>query len=255
MAGRDTVLVTGGVDGLGRAIARACLEAGWQVHVCDLNAVAVSNFVAEHPSISATVADVGRGDDVRRLFREAQTRLGPIGALINNVGIGGPSAAIEMISLADWEECLRVNVTGTFLCMQAAVEQMKKAGGGSIINISSASTRTRLPLRTPYIASKFAVEGMTLNAARELGPYGIRCNALLPGVLNNARMDGIVARRAEAEGRTAREVERDLLSMISLRARTELEEVAAMALFLASVAGARVTGELIAVSGNLEWEI
>jgi NAD(P)-dependent dehydrogenase (short-subunit alcohol dehydrogenase family) len=131
---------------------------------------------------------------------------------------------------------------------------MKNNGGGAIVNISTASTRTRLPMRTAYIASKFALEGLTLNAARELGKHSIRCNAILPGIMNNARMDAIIAARAQREKKTAREIEHEFLRYVALGKRTEPEEVAESACFLASPAGARITGELISVSGYMGWD-
>jgi NAD(P)-dependent dehydrogenase (short-subunit alcohol dehydrogenase family) len=248
------VLITGGADGIGKAIALRFLSAGMRVHVCDMRREAVEAVCVEHGAISASVADVGVADDVMRLFAEAGKTLGTIDVLVNNVGIGGPRAPIEQIAIDEWERTFAVNVGGTLRCMQAAIPQMKARRSGAIINISTASTRTRLPSRTAYVASKFAVEGLTLNAARELGPFGIRCNAILPGIMNNARMDGIIATRAAAEGRDAAEIEQEYLGSVSLRCRTEPEDVAEAAFYLASAAAARVTGELLSVSGNLEWE-
>jgi NAD(P)-dependent dehydrogenase (short-subunit alcohol dehydrogenase family) len=251
-----TAIVTGGADGIGAAIARRFLAAGHAVHICDNRPEPLAAMLQANPGMSGSVADVGRRDDVLALFAEAGEAFGTagLGTLVNNVGIGGPRAALEDIDPADWEESLRVNATGTFHCMQAAVRAMKPRGGGAIINISTVSTRTRLPLRTPYIASKFAVEGLTLNGARELGRHGIRCNALLPGMMNNARMDGIIARRAREEGRDPAAIEAEFLRFIALGQRTEPEEVAETAFFLASPAGARITGELISVSGGMGWE-
>ncbi len=258
MSGSDgglNAVVTGGADGIGAAIARRFAGAGWHVHICDVRREALEAMLGAHPGMRGTVADVGDGDDVAHLFADAlEWMAGGIGCLVNNVGVGGPRAAFEDIALADWEESFRINVTGTFRCMQAAIPGMKARGGGAIVNISTVSTRTRLPLRTPYVASKFAVEGLTLNAARELGAHRIRCNALLPGMMNNARMDGIIARRAEEEGRPPSDIEADYLRFIALGERTEPEDVAETALFLASPAGARITGELISVSGYMGWE-
>ena len=248
------VLVTGGADGIGKAIALRFLSAGMRVHVCDVRIEAVDAMRAEHGTVSASVADVGLAEDVARLFAEAREALGTIDVLVNNVGIGGPRGPIEKIAIDEWDRTFAVNVSGMLRCMQAVIPQMKERRAGAIVNISTASTRTRLPSRTAYIASKFAVEGLTLNAARELGPFGIRCNAILPGIMNNARMDGIIATRAAAEGRDAAEIEQEYLGSVSMRCRTEPDDVAEAAFYLASAAAARVTGELLSVSGNLEWE-
>jgi NAD(P)-dependent dehydrogenase (short-subunit alcohol dehydrogenase family) len=149
---------------------------------------------------------------------------------------------------------LDVNVTAMFVAMQAVIPGMKRRGGGVIVNFSTGSTRTRLPNRTAYVVSKFAVEGLTLNAARELGPHNIRVNAILPGMIDNARMRGIIAAKAQETGRAPDAIEADYLRYISLRRQTQPADLADMVLFLASDAGRMVTGELIAVSGNLEWE-
>ena len=141
-----------------------------------------------------------------------------------------------------------------FHAMKLAIPGMKRRGGGAIVNFSTGSTRTRLPMRTAYVVSKFAVEGLTLNAARELGPFKIRCNAILPGMIDNARMQGIVAAKARETGQAPEEVEAGYLRYISMRSKTQPSDLAEMVLFLASDAGRLISGELIAVSGNLEWE-
>jgi NAD(P)-dependent dehydrogenase (short-subunit alcohol dehydrogenase family) len=249
-----SVVVTGGADGIGAAIAVRFAKEGYSVHICDNRAEALTAMLREYPDIHGTLADVGAPEDVASLFREANAWMGAIGVLVNNVGIAGPRVALEEISYQDWMETFRVNVGGAFTCMQHAVSSMKNSGGGAIINISTASTRTRLPMRTAYIASKFALEGLTLNAARELGRHGIRCNAILPGIMNNARMDAIIAARAQREGKTACEIEDEFLRYVALGERTQPEEVADAAFFLASPAGARITGELLSVSGYMGWD-
>jgi NAD(P)-dependent dehydrogenase (short-subunit alcohol dehydrogenase family) len=197
---------------------------------------------------------VGLPDDVARLFLEARAWMGDIDVLVNNVGIAGPRALIEDIAVADWQQSMNVNVGGMLYCMQQAIPSMKARQHGAIINFSTGSTRTRLPRRTAYVASKFAVEGLTLNAARELGPFNVRCNAILPGAINNARMRKIIGDRAEEVGQPVEAVTRDMLRFISMRTTVEPEEIADMVLFLASDGAQKVTGELISVSGNVEWE-
>jgi NAD(P)-dependent dehydrogenase (short-subunit alcohol dehydrogenase family) len=250
----DHVVVTGGADSVGRVIAERFLARGDKVHICDVRPEALKETLAANPGITGTHADVGDHEAVARVFREAAAEMGDVTVLVNNVGIAGPHAAIEDIRIEDWEESLRVNLSGMFFCMQRAIPMMKRRGGGAIINFSTGSTRTRLPHRTPYVVSKFGVEGLTLNAARELGPFHIRCNAILPGMIKNARMQGIVAAKALQSGSTIAEVEEGYLKHISMRVQIEPSELADMVLFLASDAARKITGELIAVSGNLEWE-
>lgn len=250
----ETVLVTGGADSVGRVIAQAFAARGDRVHICDVNAEALARTLAEQPALRGTVASVADREQVARVFAEARAWMGEVSVLVNNVGIGGPRAAIEDIRLADWQQTLDTNVGGMLHCMQQAIPAMKASRHGVILNFSTGSTRTRLPMRTAYVVSKFAVEGLTLNAARELGPHQIRCNAILPGPINNARMRGIVRSKAEAEGRAVDEVQAEMLRYISMRSMIEPEEIADMVLFLASDAARKVTGELLSVSGNAEWE-
>jgi NAD(P)-dependent dehydrogenase (short-subunit alcohol dehydrogenase family) len=180
--------------------------------------------------------------------------LGDLSILVNVVGMAGPRAAIEDLDEDEWDKTIAVNLSGMFYTMKRAVPMLKANGGGSIVNFSTCSTRTGMPYRAPYIASKAGVEGLTKNCARELGPFGIRCNAILPGIINNDRFRFIVQRRVEATGKSFEELENDYLKYVSLRCKVELSEFADMVEFLTSPAGHKVTGELIALSGNMEWE-
>ena len=250
----ENVLVTGGADSVGRVIAEAFAARGDRVHICDVDADALARTLAENPALRGTKASVADREQVARVFAEARAWMGEVSVLVNNVGIGGPRAAIEEIDLEAWQQTLDTNVTGMLHCMQQAIPAMKARRHGAIVNFSTGSTRTRLPMRTAYVVSKFAVEGLTLNAARELGPHQIRCNAILPGPINNARMRGIVRNMAEAKGRPVEEVQQEMLRFISMRTMVEPSEIADMVLFLASDAARKVTGELVSVSGNAEWE-
>jgi NAD(P)-dependent dehydrogenase (short-subunit alcohol dehydrogenase family) len=224
------------------------------VHICDVRQDAVAATLRDNPQLTGTVADVGVRADVERLFADARAAMGDLSVLVNVVGMAGPRASMEEMNEDEWDKTIAVNLSGMFYCMRRAIPLLKGNGGGSIINFSTCSTRTGIPFRAPYIASKAGVEGLTRNAARELGPHGIRCNAILPGIINNERFNFIVSRNAAATGRSVAEIEESYLKFVSLRAKVELAELADMVLFLASEAGRKITGELIAVSGNMEWE-
>jgi len=250
----DNVIVTGGADSVGRVMAERFLARGDKVHICDVNAEAMAQTLGANPGMRGTVANVGDAGAVERVFADAAW-MGDVTVLVNNVGIGGPRSTIEDTDYADWDACININLNGMFYCIKNAVPAMKRQQRGAIINFSSGSTRTRLPLRSAYVASKAGVEGLTLNLARELGPFNIRCNAILPGMINNARMQSIVRANAAAQGRTPEEVEAEYLKYISMHTKIEPSELADMVLFLASEGARKVTGELISVSGNSEWEI
>lgn len=250
----NRVLVTGAGDSVGRRIAERCLAQGDSVHICDVRAEAVEATLTANPGMTGSVINVGDRAEVARLFEDVKASIGDISVLLNVVGMAGPRAAIEDIEEDDWDQTIAVNLSGMFYCMRRAVPMMKANGGGAIINFSTCSTRTRLPMRAPYIASKAGVEGLTLNATRELGPFGIRCNAILPGIINNSRFHHIVSRNAAATGASEAQIEEDYLKYVSLRSKVELDEIADLALFLASDKASKITGELIAISGNMEWE-
>ncbi len=168
--------------------------------------------------------------------------------------MAGPVGPIEANRPDDWARCFAVNVNGAFHLIRAVVPAMKAAGGGVIVNISTASTVTGLPGRAAYVASKWALEGLTRNCARELGPAGIRVNAIRPGFMDTDRMRGIMARIAGETGRSVAEVEGEALGYISLRTKIQPVEIGETAWFLASDAARHVTGQIIGVDGNAEWE-
>jgi NAD(P)-dependent dehydrogenase (short-subunit alcohol dehydrogenase family) len=174
--------------------------------------------------------------------------------LVNNAGIGGPRAAIEDIDDDGWDRTIAVNLTGMFYCIREAARVMKPQKSGCIINISTGSVRTGLPMRLPYVASKQGVMGMTHNVARELGPFNIRCNAILPGLIDNARGRSLVARAAQEAGKSFEEAEAEMLKYISLRCWIDPLEIADTALFFASHAGRHISGQFLGVCGNIEWE-
>jgi len=247
-------IVTGGGRGIGRATAERFLAADAKVHVCCVTGESLESVLADNPGLTGSLTDVGEADQVTRLFDDAAAQLGGLDVLVNNVGIGDPRAPIEEVTDAQWHRAFAVNVHGMFYCIKRAVPLMRTAGGGAIINISTASTRTGLPNRTPYIASKYAVEGMSDNLARELGPDKIRCNSILPGMINNPRGRRLVERIAEERGQNYAEAEAQYFSFVSTRSWIEPEEVADMAVFLAGDAARNISGQAIGVCGNIEWE-
>jgi len=249
-----SVIVTGGAGGAGRVIATTFADAGARVVTCDLDARAVAEFGAVRPDIAVIEGDVGEENTVERVFAQAERRHGPVDVLVNNVGIAGPTAVVEEISMDDWALSLRANLTSHFLCARRAVPNMKARRSGLIVNISSGSAKTGPPLRLPYVVTKGAILSLTTNLARELGPHGVRVNAILPGAIRGERIQRIIASKAAALGIPAADYERDLLRYVSLRTMVEPEDIAAMILFLASPAGRRITGQLIGVDGNVEYE-
>ena len=248
------VVVTGGASGIGRVIARRFAEHGYRVHIFDIDEAAVDQALAEDPAFSGTVGDVARADDAARGMRDAVDRMERVDVLVNDAGVAGPRLPVEDMPDDEWDRTMRVNLYGPFLWIKQVVPGMKARREGSIVNISTGSVRT-LPLnRSVYNVSKWGVEGLTKTVARELGPWNVRVNAIQPGMVNNERMRGIVQGIADQEGRTAAEVEADFLQFISMRCKVEPEDIADMTVFLSSEGARRVTGQVIAVDGHIEWE-
>jgi NAD(P)-dependent dehydrogenase (short-subunit alcohol dehydrogenase family) len=250
----ESVLVTGAGDSVGRAIAERFLGKGCKVHICDVRAEAVRATLAANPGFSGSVTDVGVRDDVERLFEAVSASIGDLDILVNVVGMAGPRAPIEEMDEDEWDKTIAVNLSGMFYTIKRAVPMLKRKGGGSIVNFSTCSTRTGIPYRAPYIASKAGVEGLTKNCARELGPFGIRVNTILPGIIDNDRFRFVVSRNVEATGRSFEAIEADYLKYVSMRCKVEIGEFADLVEFLTSPAGRKISGETIALSGNMEWE-
>jgi NAD(P)-dependent dehydrogenase (short-subunit alcohol dehydrogenase family) len=198
--------------------------------------------------------DVGDLRQIDRLFFDLEARHGRLDVLVNNVGIAGPRSNIEDVTDEEWERVMSINVTACFGTVRRCVPLMKRQGGGSIINISSSSTKTNPLMRSPYVVSKAAVEGLTRALARELGPFKIRCNAILPGSMNNDRMMRVLRRIAEAQQRPFEDVIEAARESNSMKTLIEMRDVADMAAFLASDEAQHVSGQLIAVDGNVERE-
>lgn len=246
------VLVTAGAAGLGRAIAAAFLDQGARVHICDVSLPAIEKLAGDLPDIGATRADVSQPADVDALFEHAGARLGGLDVLVNNAGIAGPTGALETLDYESWSETLRVNLDGQFLCAKRAIPLLRAAGGGSIVNISSTAGQMGYPLRSPYVASKWAIIGLTKTLAMELGPSAIRVNAICPGALQGERMERVIAAEAAARETTPQRVREIYAETVSMRTFIDPAEVAAMIVFICSAAGAKVSGQTIGVDGHTE---
>jgi NAD(P)-dependent dehydrogenase (short-subunit alcohol dehydrogenase family) len=252
------VLVTGGASGIGLVIARAFVDAGSRVHVCDMSQQAIDALnqaeqSAEMNAITTTLADVSDRAAVDRVFDDVNAQLGGLDVLINNAGIAGPTGGIDEMETADWEQTVDVNLNAQFYFARRAVPLLRKArDGGSIIALSSVAGRLGYAYRTPYSATKWAVVGLTKSLAIELGPDNIRVNTIQPGIVKGPRIERVIAARAQQLGLSYEQMEKAYLEKISLRRMTTPEEVAATALFLCSPGGSGISGQAISVCGNVE---
>ncbi|MEH6576739.1 MAG: SDR family oxidoreductase [Amphritea sp.] len=247
---QQRVFITAAAAGIGRAIARAFYNAGARVHVCDIDREGLQQLVAELPQLSYSLTDVGDEQQVEQFFCDGLEQLGGIDVLVNNAGIGGPAGALESIDSAAWQQTIQLNLNATFYCCKQALPYMKSQGSGAIINLSSTAGIMGYPLRTPYAAAKWAVTGLTKSLAIECGGDGIRVNAICPGAVSGERMDRVIGNEATARGVSEEEVRSAYVSQCSLQTFIDPEDIAAMALFLSSDAGAKISGQVISVDGD-----
>lgn len=239
------VLVTAGASGIGRAMGEAFDKAGFDVWVTDVDKTALKACPAGWQVFEADVAD-------ETAMAGVFAKLDRLDVLCANAGVAGPTARIEDIELSDWRACLSVNLEGAFLAAKHAAPMMKEAGSGSIVLTSSTAGLFGYPNRAPYAAAKWAVIGLMKTLAMELGPYGVRANAICPGAVEGPRMEGVLAREAAAKGMSRDQVYAGYASGTSMRSFVEANDIAEMALFLGSDAARLVSGQVIAVDGHTE---
>jgi NAD(P)-dependent dehydrogenase (short-subunit alcohol dehydrogenase family) len=246
------VMITAAATGIGRAIAKAFADEGARVHICDVNAEAVAKFSEDFPDITATVVNVRSEAEVDAWFDAALADMEGLDVLVNNAGIKGPTAPVDDIELADWKECIEICLDAQFLCARRAAPVMKAQKSGSIINMSSNAGQYGFGNRTPYAAAKWGVIGLTKSLAIELGPYNVRCNAICPGAVRGDRINRVIEGEAKLRGVGTQLVAAELVNGQSLTRFVEAEEVANLAVFLASPAAFMINGQDIAIDGHIE---
>lgn len=243
------VLVTAGADGLGLEMVRLFHRAGACVFTCDINEARLADAARELPGLRTMAADVAEEASVARLFEQVQADLGGLDILVNNAGVAGPTGFVETLAKADWDRTLAVNITGQFLCARLAVPLLKASRAGVMINLASAAGHLGFPGRSAYAASKWAVVGFTKSLALELGPHGIRVNAILPGAVEGPRIRAVIAAKAGTLGRPVEEIAGQYEGQAALGRMVTARDVANMVLFNASEAAANISGQAIAVDG------
>ncbi len=245
-------IITAGAAGIGRVTADRFIKAGANVAVCDIDQAAVDDFNHQFPQARAVICDVANPAAVDAAFAEMSEALGGVDILVNNAGSAGPTAGIEDIDPENWQRTLDINLFSQFLFTRAVVPGMKAQKSGVIVNMSSAAGRLGMPMRTPYVAAKWATIGLTQSLAMELGAFNIRVNAILPGSVRGDRMDRVMRARAEATGLSLAEVASEETAAISLSRMINPEEIADMITFISSDLGVSISGQSIGVCGNTE---
>ncbi|MEK9858733.1 MAG: SDR family oxidoreductase [Deltaproteobacteria bacterium] len=245
-------LITGAGSGIGKVMAQHFEKAGARIWICDADTNNLEQSLKENPDWNGTPCDVSDENQVDQLFKEMSDSFGGLEILVNNAGIAGPTAPVEEIDPGEWRRSVGVNLNGAFYCTRLATPLLKNSPKASIINISSVAGRLGFARRLPYASTKWAMIGFTESLAKELGPSGIRVNALLPGIVEGPRIEGVFQARAKSEGVPYEEVRDRVLNNVSMKRMVSAGDVAEMAVFLCSEAGKNISGQSISVCGNVE---
>lgn len=236
-------IVTGGTRGIGYAIVKKYLENGATVVLCgsrpETAEKAVAQLKEENPDwqVEGISPDLSDYESVKAAFSAVEEKYGRIDILANNAGVSA-SEPIDAYTAEKFQKTMDLNVNGVFNCIRAVVDGMKERHSGCIINTSSMVSVTGQPSGVAYPTSKFAVNGMTLSLARELGPSGIRVNAVAPGITNTDMMQAV-----------PKEVIEPMIARIPLRRIGEPEDIANAFLFLSSEMASYITGVVLSVDG------
>jgi NAD(P)-dependent dehydrogenase (short-subunit alcohol dehydrogenase family) len=247
-------IITGASKGIGRALALCFAGAG----ACVVCAARSTDLVAETANMVeqaggraiAVTCDATNEDDVKRMIVDGVQAFGKITTLINNAGDGGPTKPVEDYTMDDWLYTIHSCLTSSYVCTRFVVPEMIKAGGGSIVNISSGAGRRGLPYRIGYCSAKAGQVGMTYGMALELGPRGIRVNCIAPGAVEGDRIDRVIAGQAEVRGMAFDDMRQEFLNLSPLRRMTTADDIAEAALFLASDLAKNISGQVLAVNAG-----
>jgi NAD(P)-dependent dehydrogenase (short-subunit alcohol dehydrogenase family) len=241
------VAISAGAGGIGRVMADSFVACGASVFVSDVDPAALAG--CPHPHMRA---DAGVVAECEAFVDAAVAHHGGLDVLVNNAGIAGPTAPVETIEPEALDATLRIDLASMFHCARRAIPALRASGGGAIVNLSSAAGRFGFPMRAPYSAAKWGVVGFTRTLSIELGRDGIRVNALLPGPVDGPRIRAVIAAKAKASGISENEMTSRAVGTSSLRVFVTEQDIANMALYLASPFGATISGQAIAIDGDLQ---
>lgn len=247
-------IVTGGGLGIGKAIALDFAREGAIValaapNMSDLEDVA-NQIKSEGGKAVAICIDVTEEEQVSRMVSRTLEEFGRIDILVNNSGIAGPTSDLVNLSLADWNQTLAVNLTGTMLCSREVLKVMIPCQSGNVVNISSAAALSGFTMRSPYCASKWGVIGLTLTTAAEVGIHSIRVNCISPGPVEGQRIHDVIRAKAEASGASYEAAYDIIASKMALRRFVTADEISAAAIYFASDESRGITGEVLNVNAG-----
>jgi len=249
------IIISAGASGIGWATAKILLSKGAYVYLCDISSKSLKKLTKNYlknKRLFTYKCDASDEYQVLSFFEQIKKRTKKIDALINNVGIAGPTGTLDMLKSKEWEKTIQVDINSHFYFTKQAIPLIKKSKNGSIINISSTAGILGFPLRTPYAASKWAIVGITKSLAMELGKFNVRVNAICPGTIKGDRMKRVIKDKAKFNKTSVKSVEKDFVSMSSMKKWILEEDVGKMCAFLISEDSSKVSGQVIAVDGHTE---
>ena len=249
------IIISAGASGIGLATAKICLARGAYVYLCDINTKSLTKLnknSLKNKRLFTYNCDASKENEVINFFKKIKKKTKKIDGLINNVGIAGPTGTLDKLKSKDWEKTIQVDINSHFYFTKLSIPMIKKSKNGSIINISSTAGILGFPLRTPYAASKWAIVGITKSLAMELGKFNIRVNAVCPGTIKGSRMKRVIKEKAKFMKKNPKNIERDFISMSSMKKWILEEDIGKMCAFLISEDSSKVSGQVIAVDGHTE---
>ena len=246
------VLVTAGASGIGKEIARAFAATSAKVCVCDIDTKALDSAAKDIPGLLTKVCDISKRHDIERMMVDAVADLGGLDVLVNNAGISGPTAPVESMDPDEWEKVMQIDLTGTFIVTRVAIPHLKKSAAGVIINMSSVAGRFGYANRSPYSTAKWGLIGFTKTISIELGAYGIRANAILPGAVAGPRLERVFEGRAQATHQPIEGIKKQAMAVQSLKRLVEPKDIAALAVFLASDAAKSISGQMLPIDNDMQ---
>ena len=244
------VLITAGAAGIGREFARAFAANGAKVFVCDIDETSLAALAREIPGLTARRFDMPLRAEIERMVPEAVAALGGLDVLINNAGIAGMTLPVEQYPPDDWDKVVAVNLTAMFDVTRLAIPHLKQSKAGCIVNMSSVAGRYGFANRSPYAATKWGVIGFTKTLAIELGPFGIRANAIAPGAVDGDRIQRVFRGRAQISGRSMEEVQAEAFAQQSIGGFIDPKDIAQLAVFLASDAAKSISGQVLPIDND-----
>ena len=260
LAGR-TAFITGGSMGLGRAIAVCLAEYGANVvaaarsdGIYETVELVEEEVGEDGPGALAVECDVSDESSVEAAIDETVETFGGLDILVNNAGIAGPTAPVEEVGFEEFEETLRVNVIGAFLCVKHASPYLRESAHGRVVNISSVGGKRPYTNRTPYASSKMGMIGLSRALASEFGDDMVTVNTICPGPVAGDRIDRVIQAQADRLGTSFEDAKQEiLLDEMTIEELVQPEDVAEQVAYFASDAAEHITTQDVNVDSGMTW--